>query len=266
MVTKIIKPSEFLSKYIKYYWLLETDSSEDMICERVIPTGNIEIMFHYKKMFKYKISDTFIAQPRSFISGIRSDYIDVFTSGESGVIAVTFFPFGACNFFDFPLMEIENRSVSLQDINSHGFRQIEEQICVASSLSKRISVIEQYLLSHFRPVQNDELKLIKEGLELINRNRGQVNASNLSESLYLTTKSLQRKFSSLVGKTPKQFSRIVRFQEIIRTLSSNKNLTEIAIDNGYFDQAHFIKDFKSLSGYTPKEFLNYCPCQADYFQ
>jgi AraC-like DNA-binding protein len=76
------------------------------------------------------------------------------------------------------------------------------------------------------------------------------------------------KFSSYLGKTPKQFIRIVRFQSVIQNLScaGPKDLTRFTYDNGYFDQAHFIKDFKNLSGYTPKEFLALGPCHADYFE
>jgi AraC-like DNA-binding protein len=136
---------------------------------------------------------------------------------------------------------------------------------LSRTLDERISIIEQYLLDCFRPVSFDDLKLIKEGLNLINQSKGQIDISSLSRDLCLTEKSLLRKFSSIIGKAPKQYSRIVRFQQIIRSLSvyGSRNLTQIAIDNGYFDQAHFIRDFKALSGYTPKEFLLHYPCNSD---
>ncbi len=71
----------------------------------------------------------------------------------------------------------------------------------------------------------------------------------------------------MVGKTPKQFIKIVRFQNILNTFSvaNSVSLTEIAYASGYFDQAHFIKDFKSFSGYTPKDFFANHQCQSDYF-
>ncbi len=107
-------------------------------------------------------------------------------------------------------------------------------------------------------------------MELINQSKGQINASELPRKLLLTNKSLERKFSALLGKTPKQFIRIVRFEGAILNLSKpgkpgDKYLTQMTYENGYFDQAHFAKDFKSLSGYTPKEFLALASCNADYF-
>ena len=263
-----IKPSGFLARYIKHYWILEAEESDGEICERVIPTGNIELMFHYRKPFVVKGAEYPVCQPRSLISGISSNYTDVSTCGKSGVIAVTFYPHGACNFLDFPLSEIENTSIDLEDIFNKRIKEIEERICLASTLEKRIEIIELFLVEQFEPVDRRDLMLIQNGVGLINRSKGQISTTDLSSSLFLTSRSLERKFSTLLGKTPKQFIRIVRFQKVVQNLSSfgNKQLTQMAYDNGYFDQAHFVKDFKILSGYTPREFLSLGPCQSDYFE
>lgn len=263
MNIKYVRPSGILAEYINYYWILETDASDGQIWERVVPITNIELMFHYKTPFIcQKENEAEFIQPRSFISGIKNDYTDVATSGDSGVITVSFHPLGACNFFRFPLLEIENANINLRDIENSSISLVEEQLCISRTLDERISIIEQFMLSRFSAVSFDDLKSVKEGLRLINDSKGQIDISSLSRSLFLTEKSLLRKFSSIIGKTPKQYSRIVRFQQIMRSLSEygNSSLTQIAIDNGYFDQAHFIRDFKALSGYTPKDFLLRYPC------
>ncbi len=260
---KFVKPSGILANYIQYYWVLESDVSEGRIWERVIPTTNIELMFHYKNPFvSQKNSGPAASQPRSFMSGLKNDFVDVSTNGDSGVIAVSFYPFGACNFFRFPMLEIEDKTADLSDIDNAGFILIEEQLYESRNLHERIALIEKYLLTRFRPVASYDLRLMKEGLRLLNSRKGQLEIQSLSSHLCLTEKSLQRKFNTFIGKSPKKFARIVRFQEIIRCLSenSNRSLTEIAMDNGYFDQAHFIRDFKSLSGFSPKEFLLRYPC------
>lgn len=263
-----IKPSGFLAQYVKHYWILEADNSDGEVCERVIPTGNIEWMFHYRNTFVIKSPEQIVKQPRSLVSGISSNFSDIATRGESGVVAVTFYPHGASSFLNFPLSEIENASVDLTDIFNTKVKEVEEQICAVNSLAERIGFIERFLLKCFKPISNEDLLLIKKGIALINQSKGQINASALSEKLFYTNKSLERKFSALLGKTPKQFIRIVRFQGIIQSFSNpgNKRLTQLAFENGYFDQAHFIKDFKNLSGYTPKEFLSLGPCHADYFE
>jgi len=263
-----IKPSGFLAQFIRHYWILEADDSDGEVCERVIPTGNIEWMFHYRNTFVVKSPGQQLIQPRSIASGINCNYSDVVTRGESGVIAVTFLPLGASHFLRFPLTDIEDCSVSLSDIFSSAIKEVEERICTASSIHERIRIIEQFLKSCFKPVKTNDVPLLEKGVELINQSKGQIKAFELSKKLLLTNKSLERKFSVYLGKTPKQFIRIVRFQGIIHHYShiGHQYLTPIAYDNGYFDQAHFIKDFKSMSGYTPKDFFALGPCQADYFE
>jgi AraC-like DNA-binding protein len=94
------------------------------------------------------------------------------------------------------------------------------------------------------------------GIRLIQQSRGQLSSAALSEKLSVTTKSLERKFSEYIGKTPKQFIRLIRFQAALADLGSTSQIsfTEYAYRNGYFDQAHFIKEFKSFTGFTPREF------------
>lgn len=264
---QFIRPSGILSRYIQHYWILEAKSAEGEITERVIPTGNIELMFHYGQPFCSRSGpgQTCI-QPHSFISGISSSYSDVTTNGDSGVIAVTFFPFGACNFFPFPLLEIEDSLVSLRDIYNAEFREIEERINIAPSVEARVKIIEDFLFKQLCPLSSTDFSFLNHTVLLISKHKGTITASGLSRDLLVSPRSLERKFAAFLGKSPKQFLKIVRFQEIIKTMSLRKEifLTELAFEQGYFDQAHFIKDFKSMSGYTPGEFMAFGPCRSDY--
>jgi len=268
MRIEIVKPSGFLAQYIKYYWVLESDLNDGAVSERVIPTGNVELMFHYRKPFLMSKNGTERLQPQSIITGVSSNYADVVTQGESGVIAVTFFPHGACNFFKFPLSELENQSISLSDLFANEVAAVEELLQSTTSLAGRIGVVERFLLKRFNPIGTSALQFIKQGVDLINQSGGQITASKLSDKLYVSPKSLERKFTSLLGKSPKQFIRIVRFNEVVRSISapSNAFLTQQAYKNGYFDQSHFIHDFKALSGYTPKEFIAKCVCDSPFTQ
>lgn len=265
---QIINPTGELAQFVKYYWVMEKSPLEGDVCERVIPTGNIELMFHYKNTFNAKRSDnTTYKQDNAFLSGISNSYADVTTSGETGMICVTFHPFGACNFFNFPLLEIENLNISLDCILGSKTRDVYDQLCEANSITEKVAVIEQFLQSNQRETIKSDALLIKSGLELINKSKGQINSITLSEKLSVTSKNLERKFSALVGKTPKQFIKIVRFQNILNSYSSadGRSFTQLAYENGYFDQAHFIKDFKTFSGLTPKEYFANYHCLSDYY-
>lgn len=263
-----IKPSGILSQYIRHYWVLETSSQEGEVCERIVPTGNIEMFFHYENSFKINhIDNRTENQPKSFVSGISSSYADVYTQGKSGVFVVTFKPLGACNFFSFPLLEIENSNIDLELIYKREIDEVKEKISIATTLNQRKCIVEAFLFKKFAPVFCNDMLMMNESVSLINRCKGQISSEILSKQFEISTKNLERKFSTFLGKTPKQFIKIVRFQQVLKSFSeiNRRNLTQLAFDNGYFDQAHFIKDFKSLTGYTPKDFLSLGPCNADYF-
>lgn len=133
-------------------------------------------------------------------------------------------------------------------------------------MSGKITVIEEFLIKHLCPVKQNDLSFLKHSVMLINNSKGMISAAELSQQLCLSSKSLERKFTQFLGKTPKQFLKIVRFQEILKSLSERRNilLTEVAYEKGYFDQAHFIKDFKMYTGYTPREFMAIYPCNSEY--
>ncbi len=236
---------------------MESASFEEDVMERVIPTENIQLMFHYKNPFVVHHSDSLILkQPQSIISGLSDTFSDVSTNGEAGVVFISFYPTGACHFFNFPLSEVANQSLDLSDVLGSEIRQVEEILYFTDSIHEKIPVIENFLIRRYFPIPSYDNLLIQKGIEIIKDYKGQINVSSLSNCLSITSKTLERKFSQYLGKTTKQVIKLMRFQEVLNDFSKNKDLilTERAYNNGYFDQSHFIHDFKTYSGYTPKEF------------
>jgi len=254
---QIIQPSGFLKNFIRYYCFMESSPYEADMVERVIPTENIQLMFHYKNPFiVHQQDNSIIKQPQSIICGLSNSFSDVSTNGETGVVFISFYPAGACHFFNFPLSEIENQSINMSDVLGSEIKQVEESLYYAVLINEKIAVIENFLIRQFSPIPSHDNLLIQKGIGIIKNYKGQINASSLSGSLSVTSKTLERKFSQYLGKTTKQVIKLIRFQEVLRDFSKNKELilTERAYNNGYFDQSHFIHDFKTYSGYTPKEF------------
>lgn len=238
---------------------MESNIWEGDVTERVIPTENIQLMFHYKKPFVVSQSDkTIVKQPRSIISGLSNTFSDVSTHGETGVVFISFYPNGACQFFKFPLSEIENQSIDLSDMYGSEIRKIEECLYLTNTIKEKVTIIENFLKRKFAPIPSYDNLLLQKSLEILKDRKGQTNANELSAFLYTTPKTLERKFSQYLGKTTKQFIKLIRFQEVLQDFSlfPELNLTEIACKNGYFDQSHFIKDFKTYSGYSPKAFVS----------
>lgn len=237
---------------------MESEPGEPDVSERVIPTESIQLMFHYRQPFVVLNGDRIVShQPQSIISGLSNTFSDVSTFGVTGVVFVVFQPAGACQFFRFPLSDIENQSLNMKDIFSKEIREVEEKLYHETSFEGRVAVIDNFLLKKMSGVKQHDYLLLQESVRLIKQNRGQTDTLTLSEKLFTTPKTLERKFSTLIGKTPKQYIKLIRFQATIEdmTLRKGSNLTDYAYRNGYTDQSHFIRDFKSFSGFTPKEFI-----------
>lgn len=122
---------------------------------------------------------------------------------------------------------------------------------------KKIENILNHLIAN--QVNRDRLNIDQAVSLLINiiiLHRGKIKISDLTKKINLSERSLQRRFIKQVGVTPKTFCKIIQFQNSLKQISEveNEYLTNIAYNNGYSDQSHFIKSFKNFTGYTPSEF------------
>ena len=241
---------------------MEICGPEPSMRERVVPVENMQLMFHYGNPFAVCQPDhSAVSQPRSIISGLSNTYADVITQGPSGVIFVEFEPAGACRFFRFPLVELENKSIDLADIFNREMKVVEDKLSCAATVEAKIEVIELFLLNQFVLIPAHDEALINKGLRIIEREKGQLTAAGLAGELCVSSRTLERKFALYIGMSPGHYCKLFRFRKILGGFGARKNinLTEYACRNGYFDQSHFIHDFKMYSGYTPREFLSAYP-------
>ena len=108
---------------------------------------------------------------------------------------------------------------------------------------------------------------LKQFERVVRSNGGNVNILNLSEELNISKRQLERNVLNSIGLTPKEFCRVVRFQKVLHIKQNNKflNCTDLAYSSGFSDQAHFISDFKSISGFTPNEYFKIADSFSDYY-
>jgi AraC-like DNA-binding protein len=130
---------------------------------------------------------------------------------------------------------------------------VAEQINEADTDVERINVIETFLVSRLTKGPLDELILL--AVNLIKQSKGNIKIELLAKKLNISQGQFEKRFRKVVGASPKKFSSIVRLSNILNARPTANKLTELAIDSGYFDQAHFIKDFKSFTGLTPEQYF-----------
>lgn len=266
---RIVQPSSVLAPYIKHYWMLEIDEKSAFgMQERVIPYGCMEMVFHSEnRLISSSPKNREILQPRLFICGQNTNFTNISLTGKLNMIAITFLPYGAKVFFDIPLNELSGQAISLTDMDSKVYRELEEMLLDASGNNERIKLIESFLIRKLHEFKEYNFKRVYTAIQTINQTKGNISISQLADYCCLSYKQFKRIFAEHIGANPKDFLRIVRFQKALYLLEHHPELTpsQLAFECGYYDQSHLINEFKIFSGYTPKEYVAICPPHSDYF-
>lgn len=269
MAYHISKPSFELSRFIKNYWALENclpDGEEHI--QRIVPSGLLELVFYFNDKPEPAARNKSLNE-NTLITGQLSEYYDLKITGKISLFSIIFQPHGLAAFLDLPLQELYNQNVPLQLIFKNEVKEIESKLFEAKSFTERIAIIENYF---YKLLNNKGLRYnydrINNSISKINQSKGIVDINDLAFEACYSRKQFERNFSSLVGTSPKQFLKIIRFQHAIDRKSRDKsiNLTELTYQCGYYDQAHMINDFQKLSGMTPRQYFNDCEPYSDYFQ
>lgn len=150
---------------------------------------------------------------------------------------------------------MENTAVPLEKLFGKDGQEIEQKILNANTALERINLIEPFLFNLLTDTKTVD-HIVKSTVETILTANGQLSIDELSRQTNINRRQLVRKFTSAIGLSPKQLSKTIRLQATLKILQNKKftSLTTLAYESEYYDQAHFIKDFKEFTGLTPKEF------------
>jgi AraC-like DNA-binding protein len=166
------------------------------------------------------------------------------------ILLVKFKSYTASLFFP-NLHALTDQTISLTEIIKRGdFEKMEVQYLSKTDKQKIVINFLQQLLRN----QTAD-KSIVQAINIINETKGQVRVDELAYKVYNSKRNFERKFKVATGLTPKQFIINVRFQHSLNLLQSNNDLIDIAYSCGYYDQSHFIHEFKEITGVTPEKYL-----------
>lgn len=253
---KIFEPQQDLKEWVKCYWTLDSPLENTPTKNTIVPDGTMKLIFHYGDTYKHHPSDKeSIILPNCFLIGQLTRPYIVEPIGVTGSFVVRFQPNGFFPFANISIKEIQNTAVPIETLFGKEGEEIGERILSANSTSERIALIETFLLK--RLTEKDTIDtIVTSTVNTILNADEQLSVNELSKRNNTNRRQLTRKFAATIGLSPKQLSKTVRIQNTLKTLLNEEvtSLTDLAYENAYFDQAHFIKDFKEFTGLTPKEF------------
>lgn len=240
-------PAVRLQPFIKDYMFIETESTAENC---ILPDTSIVLSVRYRGHISMQENNL----PGMVLSGIRKSAKNVRYAGQSGNLLVRFHPGGAAAFFSEPLNEWIDHSIPLAFLKNYSdICPLPDQLATCGTKEEKITRLEQVLVSRLINPQPDPLILL--AIQKIRSAGGLIPIKQLTGELYISQDAFEKKFRQIVGTSPKHFSTIVRLRNAIHTHSNTNSLTDTALSAGYYDQAHFIKDFKGFTGQPPGQFF-----------
>ncbi len=227
--------------------------------ERLLPDSSMELVInlnqdqiHFYDRRNYRRCGS---APGCIVSGPRTQYFVIDTQDQTATVGVHFRPGGGFPFFQVPAGELVDQSIALDALWGRAAAEMRERVLAAPTPERKFQVVEICLLEQLaKPLERHPA--VSFGIQQL-RGRGQPSVAEVVAKAGFSQRRFIQLFGEQVGLTPKVFGRVSRFQQVVRTAHSAMDIdwADLALDCGYYDQAHFIHDFQSFAGITPATYL-----------
>ncbi len=250
-------PSWPLSEFVACFWYSQGDAPAHDF-ERILPDGSVELVINLSedRMRVYERHSCSLAQTTrgAIVSGPRSDYFVIDTAQQLSTIGIHFKPGGGFPFLGMPATEVQNRQVALHDLWGTAAVDVREEVLEAPSVDDKFAVLERWLLQQAADL--DRHPAVEYALKEFRPGRGR-SVTDVTAQIGISPKRFIQLFQKEVGLTPKLFCRVRRFQKVLHSIGMGERVewADVAIGCGYFDQAHFIHDFRAFSGLNPSTYV-----------
>lgn len=242
--------------------------------ERMLPDGGVDLIIDLTDVPKnlYDNSDftRYRAFRRAWISGVRRGYITIDSLPLSSMMVVRFQPGGAHRFLGLPMDELADRVELMDDFLGSEFFDLRDALLEAGTMTRKFQCLERYFLRRVK----DRLApnpLVRFAIQQIHAAPATATISDIASRTGYSHKHLVQVFTRHVGVSPKEYLRLIRFQAVLQAIEKAQAIcwNDLALDCGYYDQSHFIHEFRHFSGLTPTvylgergEYLNSLPIPA----
>ena len=245
------RPNELLSGYVRTVLILEGFAR---LNNNALPIFTNGMPAFFCRTDKDNSGNENIVDLALFGRSVPEEHWTI--NANTTVIAYFFKPFALATIFNIPASKLNEETNDLSKWSPHKANALKPQLIYANSTARKIEVLDN-LLIHQLKENKRECEVIQYATDNIMYNPGTEILSEMLKKLNLNERTFQRLFKKYVGITPSQYRRICQFQLSFFQLRSKdfNKLTDIAYDNGFADQSHFIRSFKEFTQITPNDYL-----------
>jgi len=251
-------PRPPLDSFVESIWVYQNDPRPYAL-ERILPTGAAQLIVNLKedqtRLYDPEAPHRCAATSGSLLSGVQSRFQIIDTSEQEHVAGVAFKPGGTVPFVRGPAHEATDADIPLEALwGRRRTTSLRERLLDGSSVDAKLDALEAELLAMWTPLGLHPA--VTFALAAFDRMPTTTSVARVTDEVGLSAKRFIERFKIDVGMTPKRYCRIRRFQRALARVNGGRlvDWTRVALDCGYFDQAHFIHDFRSFAGLTPTEY------------
>lgn len=251
MQVTVIQPSPRLAPFVAGFTIVESQHDVSRV-----PLGDpgVSLGIRYAGAASWLEGTREHRLPDASITGVLGAARRIRTRAGSGVVVAQFHPAGAAAFFRIPLDELGGLTRPFDDLVPRAeVERLSDRIASQTSPSRRAAVLEAFLLQRLRPDALDPIATA--AVHALGGARGAVRIASLARQLGISQDPLEKRFRRAVGTSPKQFASLLRLRHAISLGQRGTSWTGAAHQAGYFDQSHFIREFRTFTGDTPSRFF-----------
>lgn len=252
-VVKFYKPETSLQWIVKQFETIRHDGLNQMLTDKFIPRPDTALVFHFKKIPKV-ISPVSTQLQSFFVAPVVSIPNQLQIEGKLDGFIVVCKASVLSRVFKLDMLKKSNMIVELP---AKIFATLWEKLDKTTSDLERIACFSEFIQTYaHHEYKPDAVDIIYNDIV---ENILKFNLHDINENSFQSVSSLQRNFNKRVGVSMKRLMRISRINFIFKNMLNDKSFDaqKLMIDGNYYDQSHFIKDFKELTGETPKQFFQH---------
>jgi len=255
MEYKQCEPVTQLSDIVKSFWMIDSGTDNIKVHEKIIPDGYPEMIFHYQDPYKSNINGSWRdLGDKYIIAGQIRNHFYLENTGYTGMFAIKFQPWVFKNLFNVDMSSLTDNAILIPDAIYQQIKPLKDIAFEPISFENKVKKSEQWL-SHFVSKISPPSSQGQAAVTMILASNGQLSLDEVLTQTQLNERQLERYFKTHIGVSPKFYCRIIRFSYIFKLASSeHPNWAAISAQSGFYDQSHFIKNFKEFTGEEPSKY------------
>lgn len=249
MILRQAEPAPPFRDIVRSYWYMESEDTA-LREQKIIPDGFPELIFHFGDPFRINLDSQWKLQKKQLLAGQITRYFYLQNTGRTGIFALKLQPWAGSYFFHRPMRSLMDQVVSLSGKPKSIFSQLADSREL--SFRERIELSEK-ILSEFHPQSSVPVNF-KVAVNRVVEEKGMMAIADLSKITGISERSMERYFQYYIGLSPKFYCRVIRLSHIFRLVSERGSWSDISYQAGFYDQAHFIRDFREFIGEEPSRY------------